>query len=437
MARYRLFYKDDETVEFGLPDGWELLNYVNTEPAAITRSIDEMVADALARPVGVPPLEVSLGPGKTVAIAIDDWTRPTPVRKLLPGLLKELGEVGVRKGDITLIVALGSHLPMPEKALRERLGTGIYDAYRVVQHDCRAADLVPIGNLSSGGPIRLNRMFHDADYRISIGSIIPHPMNGFGGGPKIVMPGLVAYETIREHHTVYTTQEGAYPGNTETNPFYQEVTRVAGLANLGMILGALYTNQEKVFDVVAGHYREAHQEGIRRCIGNFRVKMDEYADVTILSAYPYTEGPQLMKPIGPAAMCTKRGGAVILLATTRGPMPEPMLQAFDLVREKGGEHPDRFLLDTFRKRSLVLNEAPIDFNMALFFTEVYKARYDLTIVSRDVRREEAERMGFAFAPTVEEAMERVREKFPRAKVNVFPIGGMVLPDMGEPPRLYD
>jgi len=437
MATYRLFYKEDETVEFELPEGWELLNYVNPEPTEITRSIDEMVADALREPVGIPPLEESLKPGNTVAIAIDDWTRPTPVKKLLPGLLRKLEEVGVRKDDVTLIVALGSHLPMPEEALRERLGAEVYDNYRIEQHDCRAEDLVPIGHLSSGGPIRLNKTFHDADYRVSIGSIIPHPMNGFGGGPKIVMPGLVAYETIREHHTVYTIQEGAYPGNTATNPFYKEVVRVAGMANLNMILGALYTNQEKVFDVVAGHYYEAHQEGIRRCIGNFKVKMDDYADVTILSAYPYTEGPQLMKPIGPAAMCTKRGGAVILLATTRGPMPEPMLHAFDVVKEMGADHPDQVLLDTFKKRSLILNEAPIDFNMALFFTEVYKARYDLTIVSKDIRREDAERMGFAFASSVEEAMEKAKETFPNAKVNVFPIGGMVLPDMGTSPRLYD
>ncbi len=436
MARYRLFYKEDETVEFELPEGWHLLNYVNPEPTEITRTIDEMVLDALNAPVRIPPIEDVLGPGNTVAIAIDDWTRPTPVRKLLPGILKKLDEVGVKKGDVTLIVALGSHVPMPEEALRDRLGPDVYDTYRVIQHDCHAKDLVPIGKLSSGGTIKLNKTFHDADYRISIGSIIPHPMNGFGGGPKIVMPGLVAYETIREHHTVYTIKEGAYPGNTETNPFYKEVTRVAGLADLNMIVGALYTNQEKVFDVVAGHYYEAHQEGIRRCISNFKVKMDEMADVTILSAYPYTEGPQLMKPIGPAAMCTRRGGAVILLATTRGPMPEPMLHAFDVVREMGSDHPDRILLDTFKRRSLVLNEAPIDFNMALFFTEVYKAQYDLTIVSRDVKLEEAERMGFAFASSVEEAMEKTKRKFPNAKVNIFPIGGMVLPDMGVPPQLY-
>ncbi|RTZ93839.1 MAG: nickel-dependent lactate racemase [Deltaproteobacteria bacterium] len=437
MTTYRLFYKENETVEFELPEGWDLLNYVNPEPMEITRSIDEMVLAALAEPVGISPLEKTLKPGNTVAIAIDDWTRPTPVRHLLPALLKRLDEIGIKREDVTLIVALGSHLPMPEEALRERIGAEIFAAYRVVQHDCRADDLVSIGTLSSGGPVGLNKVFHDADYRISIGSIIPHPMNGFGGGPKIVMPGLVAYETIREHHTVYTIQEGAYPGNTETNPFYKEVTRVAGLANLNMILGALYTNQEKVFDVVAGHYYEAHQEGIRRCIGNFKVKMDEYADVTVLSAYPYTEGPQIMKPIGPAAMCTRRGGAVIILATTRAPMPEPMLHAFDVVREMGSDHPDQVLLDTFKKRSLVLNEAPIDFNMALFFTEVYKARYDLTIVSKEIKREEAERMGFAFADSIEEAIEKVKKKFPKAKVNVFPIGGMVLPDMGEPPRLYD
>jgi len=437
MSAYRLFYKENETVEFELPEGWDLLNYVNPEPMEITRSIDEMVSDALNTPVGIPPLENVLKPGHTVAIAIDDWTRPTPVREILPALLGRLEKIGIKRGDITIIVALGSHVSMPEDALRERLGPDIFGSYRVVQHDCWSEDLIHIGDLSSGGPVKINKIFHDADYRISIGSVIPHPMNGFGGGPKIVMPGLVSYETIREHHTVYTIQEGAYPGNTATNPFYKEVTRVAGLGDLNMIIGALYTNQEKVFDVVAGHYYEAHQEGIRRSLPNFRVRMDEMADVTLLSAYPYVEGPQLTKPVGPAAMCTRRGGAVILLATTRDPMPEPMLHAFDVVRDLGSEHPDRVLLDTFRKRSLVLNDAPIDFNMALFFAEVYKGRYDLTIVSRDVKREEAKRMGFAFAPSMEDAMAMVKEKFPRAKVNIFPIGGMVLPDMGKPPSLYD
>ena len=437
MSEYRLFYKEDETVTFNLPKEWELLNYVNPEPGEITQRIDEMVDRALDSPVGTPRLEASLKAGMTVAIAVDDWTRPTPVHKILPAVLKRLAGLGIKSGDITLIVALGSHISMPAEALRDRLGQEVYDTYKVIQHDCRAADLVTIGNLSSGGAIKLNKTFHDADYRITIGSIIPHPMNGFGAGPKTVMPGLAGYETIREHHTVYTIQEGAYPGNTATNPFYREVCRVAGLAKLNMIVGALYTNQEKVYDVVAGHYYEAHQEGIRRCLPNFTVKMTEKADVTLLSAYPYTEGPQLMKPIGPAAMCTKRGGAVILLATTRGPMPEAMFHAFDVVRDMGSDHPDQVLLDTFKKRNLVLNEAPIDFNMALFFTEVYKARYDLTIVSKDIKREEAERMGFAFASSVEEAMEKTKVKFPKAKVNVFPIGGMVLPDMGEAPRLYD
>ncbi len=436
MESYRLFYKEGELVEFNLPEGWELLAYVKPERSQIVMGIDQMVERALDRPVGVPRLEDTLKPGNTVAIAIDDWTRPTPVGEILPVLLNRLESIGIHKDDITVIVALGSHRSMPKGALRRRVGVDVFDTTRVTQHDCWAGDLVPIGALSSGGTIRVNKAFHDADYRISIGSIIPHPMNGFGGGPKIVMPGLVAYDTIREHHTVYTIKEGAYPGNTETNPFYQEVVRVAGMARLNMIIGALYTNEERVFDVVAGHYYEAHQEGIRRCISNFKVKMDEKADVTVLSAYPYTEGPQLMKPIGPAAMCTRRGGAIILLATSREPMPEPMLHAFDVVRGLGSNHPDKVLLESFRKRSLVLDEAPIDFNMALFFTEVYKAQYDLTIVSKDVTGEEAQRMGFAFATTVEEAMDRVKESCPHAKVNIFSIGGMVLPDMGEPPKLY-
>jgi len=436
MKSFQLYYKENEKVSFELPLSWEVLTYVEPESRRISITIDQMVNRALDYPVGVPRLEESLNSKSRVAIAIDDGTRPTPVRKILPALLERLNTIGVSRDRITIIVALGTHRPMPEEALRERIGAELLDSYSILQHDCWAEDLVPVGRLSSGGEVRINKAFHDADFRISIGSIIPHPMNGFGGGPKIVMPGLVNYEAIREHHTVYTIQEGAYPGHTSGNPFYQEVSRVAGLASLDMILGALYTNQEVVYDVVAGHYYEAHQEGIRRSLPNFTVKMREKAEVTILSAYPYTEGPQLMKPIGPAAMCTKGGGAIILLATSRSPMPEPMLHAFDVVRQMGSDRPDEVLLNTFKKRSLVLNDAPIDFNMALFFTEVYKAQYDLTIVSRDIRREDAERMGFHFASDLKEAIERVQKEFPRAKVNIFPIGGMVLPDLGESPKLF-
>ena len=434
--RFQLFYKENEKVTFELPEDWELLTYVEPESREIRMSLEQMVNYALEHPVGMPRLEELLGPDSTVAIAIDDWTRPTSVGKILPVLLKRLDALGIPRENITLIVALGTHRPMPEDALKARVGEEVFGPYRILQHDCWSEDLVSIGRLSSGGDIRINKAFHDADFRISIGSIIPHPMNGFGGGSKIVMPGLVNYEAIREHHTVYTIQEGAYPGNTATNPFYQEVTRVAGMARLDMIIGVLYTNQEVICDVVAGHYSGAHQEGIRRSLPRFAVKMKEKADVTILSAYPYTEGPQLMKPIGPAAMCTKRGGAVILLATSRGPMPDPMLHAFDVVRQMGSKHPDQILLDTFKKRSLVLNDAPIDFNMALFFTEVYKAQYDLMIVSGDVTRKEAERMGFKFASRMEEAVKRVHEKFPQAKVNIFPVGGMVLPDLGDVPKLF-
>ncbi len=436
MKSFQLYYKGNEKVSFELPRTWEVLTYVEPESRKIELRVDQMVNRALDQPVGMSRLEDLLKPKDSVTIAIDDGTRPTPVGKILPALLERLNAIGIPRERITIIVALGTHRPMSEDALRKRVGADLLEAYSILQHDGWAEDLVPIGRLSSGGDVRINKAFYDADFRISIGSIIPHPMNGFGGGPKIVMPGLVNYEAIREHHTVYTIQEGAYPGNTASNPFYQEVSRVAGLARLDMIIGALYTNQEIVYDIIAGHYAEAHQEGIRRSLPNFTVRMNEKADVTILSAYPYTEGPQLMKPIGPAAMCTKRGGAVILLATSRSPMPEPMLHAFDVVRQMGSDHPDQILLNTFRKRSLVLNDAPIDFNMALFFTEVYKAQYDLTIVSKDIRREEAERMGFVFAPSIEQAIDRVRKKFPRAKVNVFPIGGMVLPDLGESPKLF-
>jgi hypothetical protein len=41
----------------------------------------------------------------------------------------------------------------------------------------------------------------EADLKIGVGFITPHPIAGFGGGGKIVIPGLGSMETIQSNHT--------------------------------------------------------------------------------------------------------------------------------------------------------------------------------------------------------------------------------------------
>jgi nickel-dependent lactate racemase len=51
-------------------------------------------------------------------------------------------------------------------------------------------------------------------------NLFPHPMNGYGGGPKIIFPAVSNYDAIREHHLANTIHPGSIFGNLHANPFY-------------------------------------------------------------------------------------------------------------------------------------------------------------------------------------------------------------------------
>src|SRR5690606_17289290 len=63
------------------------------------------VAAALDAPIGAPPLEVLAGEARSISIAVDDITRPTPAAPILSALLERLAKAGVPDERITLVMA--------------------------------------------------------------------------------------------------------------------------------------------------------------------------------------------------------------------------------------------------------------------------------------------------------------------------------------------
>ena len=420
-----------------VPEGWKvILNDLPGDISGTAPSVPEMVARALDLPVASPPLSRLVNGRSRVTVIVDDGARATPVSRVLPTVLAALARAGVGPDAVDILVALGTHRPMGEGALAERLGGGITGAFRVTQHDSKAADLVPVGRLSTGGEVRVNPLVARADVTIGIGSIVPHVMNGFGGGPKILMPGVCNYEAIKEHHLHHTPTPACYVGNLDSNPFYEEVCRVADQAGLTFIVNCVYNAREDVVGVVAGNVRKAHQAGVEMSIANYAFHLEEQADVTITSAYPYNEGPQIIKPIVPAALlATKPGGEVIMAAASKEPMPEPMLGAFDSIYSRSPSHPGRFAVDTFAASRLFVDGA-IDFNCAIYFALVCAGRTAVTIVSDDLTPESIRRLGFHHAGSLEEAIALAHKRRPVASVNIFPVGGLVLPLTDSPPELF-
>ena len=90
--------------------------------------------------------------------------------------------------------------------------------------------------------------------------------------------------------------DGVVLGNCEGNPWRDEIYEAAALAELDFVVNAIFDADEDVKAIVAGDYQEAHPIGAAMCAKELGVAYDQTADVTITSAFPYTEGPQILKP---------------------------------------------------------------------------------------------------------------------------------------------
>jgi nickel-dependent lactate racemase len=348
---------------------------------------------------------------------------------MLEVLLEQLRESGVPETRTVIVLALGTHRGLTGPEIEETFGPELTAGYAFINHDCLAADLVPAGRLKNGFPVKINRRVMEADFRIGLGSIFPHPMNGFGGGGKILFPGVADFASIKEHHFRYTFQEGTSLGRLDGNPFHEEVCALARSAPLHFIVNGILDQNEALAGVVAGDPVEAHRAGAGICRALTGRVFSPKADITITSSFPYREGPQIIKPLIPAALVTRAGGSIILAADCSGHLPEPFIASFEKFRKRYG--PDLFggVRAHFAERKLIMEGGAVDYNMALAFTLAVQHDFQIILVSGDIPRQTGERMGFRYAENLEEAFGFCRGYGTRPEVHVIPSGGVILPEL--------
>jgi lactate racemase len=425
------YYLNDHTgrTYFLLPDGWEVVNMTVQKPVKAECTISQMVADALSSPIGTPSLAALVKGKNKIVVIVDDNARPTPKMALLTPFFEYLYGCGVEKSRIEIVVAVGTHPIASRKEIEETFGE-LSKEVRIVSHDCHAPDLVSVGTLKAGGDLKINALVAHADFRIAVGSILPHPLAGFGGGAKTLFPGVVGYETIRNHHIALMLAEGSSTGNSaETNKFLGEVREAGRLAMLDFIVDAVYDADEDVKGVVAGNFEEAHKVGIELCRKELAVLYSQFADVTIMSSFPYTDGPQVLKPLGTSNMITRKGGTVILLADRikGGAFAPALLEVFDRAFAMAAGNPKKFVMDHIHAKKPIIPGIPMDFNSALNCTMLYVSRNRMLLVSDDADKTQAARLGFEYASSLQEAIDRTAKEVPTGTVNILPSAGYVLP----------
>ena len=409
------------------PPGWQLSTLADFPASDEHVDAALLAREALKRPHDCPPLDKLLRPSHTVCILIEDLTRTSPKHIILGEVLSILSGLGMPDEHITILIALGTHRPLTDRELRQTFGEATVERYRFVNHDCHGEDLVPIATLPGGTPVLINGLAYRADFRLGIGSIFPHPLNGFGGGGKILFPGIADARSIFEHHLRHAFRDRSALGSLDGNDFRDEIERLASAGRLDFIVNSVLDNGDRLRHVVAGTPAAAHLAGTTLCRQLTSRLFYGKAEVTVISAFPYDQGPQIMKPLAPASMITAKGGTIILYADCRSPLPETYLDACVRFRSEHGGALRQAVFASFAAGRPILADAPPELNMSMAQTMLALNDFTVILVCPGMPATDIGRLGFLPAASMGEAIDLAAARHPTATVNVVPAGGVILP----------
>lgn len=411
------------TVE--LPDGTELIS-----PQYVPGLPDETAAlrGALRHPIASSPLCEKVRPGDRVVIVHSDLTRPMPNDRVLPVLLEELEAAGVRRPDITLLNALGTHRAQSSEELVDMLGARVVENYRCLQHDCHDdAMLVSLGSTRFGHPVRINRRYMEAEVKILTGFIEPHLFAGFSGGPKGVLPSIAGAESVLSNHgTQMVGHPNATWGICPGNPLWEEMLEVALMTEPSFLLNVTLNRDREITGIFAGELEAAHAAGREFCRGSAMVPVPHTYDVVITSnsGYPLDLNLyQAVKGMSAAARIVRPGGAIIIAAECWDGIPEHG----DYARLLRSVDSPRALLEMVQQPGFACMD-----QWEVQVQAMVQLRAEVHVYADGLSDQQLREALMIPCRSVEESLERLLKRFgPGASVCAMPEGPQTIPTVEE------
>jgi nickel-dependent lactate racemase len=185
--------------------------------------------------------------GKRVLAIVPDNTRTAPIELMFRVLHDVVLGAGASAFDV--LIALGTHPPMSEAAINQRLGltpadrAGKYARVKIFNHAWNdPAALATIGAISedevaqiSGGLLRervdvtINKLALDYDLLLIVGPTFPHEVVGFSGGNKYLFPGIGGQQILDLFHWLGALITNPSIIGTKYTPVRAVVDRAAAL----------------------------------------------------------------------------------------------------------------------------------------------------------------------------------------------------------------
>ncbi len=346
-----LWYGHTE-MELRFPPSWSVFFCPMKGGAKKKMSLKEM-EKAFAHPIGSPPIHELARGKKEVVLLFDDMARPTPVSQIVPFVLNELERAGIKDDQVRFIAALGAHGAQTANDFRKKLGGEVLDRFPVYNHHpfdyCK-----PLGKTRQGTPVSINREVMACDLKIGIGCIVPHSFSGFGGGGKIILPGVAHIESITYNHGLIKVHPDCVgPGKIEGNIPRLDIEEATRMAGLDVKIDTILNLRGEITSLFVGDPILEHHEGMKLAKEIYATVPARDMDVVIVNAYSKANECAIAPFIGVPSLKEEGGDLVIVANEPAGQMVHYLFGEFGRCGEGGMRLPQP--LSKKVKRLIVLS----------------------------------------------------------------------------------
>jgi nickel-dependent lactate racemase len=206
---------------------------------------------------------------KRVLMIVPDGTRTCPLGSVFKGVFEEIGAVAAA---FDVMIALGTHQPMTEESICDRLEITVeerrttYRDVRLLNHEwdnptaLRHIDTIARGEIerltnglfSIDVPVTINRLIYDYDQIIIAGPVFPHEVVGFSGGNKYLFPGVSGPEVLNFFHWLGALVTNPMIIGNKYTPVRAVVDRAAAMVTVPKLCFCMVVEQSRLAGIFAG-----------------------------------------------------------------------------------------------------------------------------------------------------------------------------------------
>ena len=260
------------------------------------------------------------------AVIVGDKTRLCGYPEYLPVVLDTLQEFGAAREKLVVYIAYGTHLRQSEEESLSAYGP-TYQQYRFLHHDCADTDsFVHLGETKRGTDVFVRKDLLSSSFVLTFGALSHHYFAGYGGGRKLIFPGLGIKSAIYQNHRLFLDKakkmlsRGCQAGRINGNPLAEDLDEIERFKSADMAVHGILNSQGQVCDLLVGSGRDLFLKACARYGQYCEIHANQRYEFVLASCGGFPKDINFIqshKAIHNAAAFVKDGGQMLVLAQCR------------------------------------------------------------------------------------------------------------------------